>query len=120
MAAQRVLVACLCAAWCGSCRDYRPLFDQLAAQFEGQAEFAWVDVEDEADRLGDLDVENFPTLMIAIGDSLQFIGPVAPQLGTAARLVRSALDADADADAALIAAPNGTPADLPARIRALA
>ena len=118
MAAQRVLVACLCAAWCGSCRDYRPLFDQLAAQFEGQAEFAWVDVEDEADRLGDLDVENFPTLMIAIGDSLQFIGPVAPQLGTAARLVRSALDADADA--AAIAAPNGTPADLPARIRALA
>lgn len=116
MAEERVLVACLCAAWCGSCRDYRPLFDQLAAQFEGQADFAWVDIEDEADRLGDLDVENFPTLMIAIGDALQFVGPVAPQLGTAVRLVRSALDAGA----AAIAAPGGTPADLPARIRALA
>ena len=116
MAAERVLVACLCAAWCGSCRDYRPLFDQLAAQFDGQADFVWVDVEDEADRLGDLDVENFPTLMIALGDALRFVGPVAPQLGTALRLVRSALDAGA----AAIEAPSGTPADLPARIRALA
>ncbi len=114
--AGRVLVACLCAAWCGSCRDYRPLFDQLAAQFDGQADFVWVDVEDEADRLGDLDVESFPTLMIAVGEALHFVGPVVPQLGTAVRLLRSALGGDA----AAIAAPNGTPADLPARIRALA
>ncbi len=115
MAAERVLVACLCAAWCGSCRDYRPLFDALAAQFDGQADFAWVDIEDEADRLGELDVENFPTLMIAIGDALHFVGPVAPQIGTATRLVRNALGGDVG-DASVQA---GTPADLPARIRAL-
>ena len=116
VAAERVLVACLCAAWCGSCREYRPLFDALSAQFEGQADFAWVDIEDEADRLGELDVEDFPTLMIAIGDVLHFVGPVAPHLGTAARLVRNALGDDE----AAVSVQAGTPVDLPARIRALA
>ena len=111
----RTLVACLCAAWCSSCRDYRPVFDGLAAQFAGDADFVWVDIEDEADRLGDLDIESFPTLLIAVGDALQFVGPVAPHLGTAVRLVRSALAGEAGvADAADV------PADLPARIRALA
>ena len=118
MAAERALVACLCAAWCGSCRDYRPLFDELAAQFAGQADFRWVDIEDEADRLGDLDVENFPTLLIAIGDTLRFLGAVAPQIGTAARLIRSALDGEAGADGRAAAA-TGALADLPARVRAL-
>ena len=112
MAAERVLVACLCAAWCGSCRDYRPLFDELAAQFEGQADFAWVDIEDEADRLGDLDVENFPTLMIAVGEIPHFIGPVAPHLGTAARLVRSALGGEGEPAA-------DAPAGLATRVRAI-
>ncbi len=119
MAADRALVACLCAAWCGSCRDYRPLFDALAAQFAGQADFRWVDIEDEADRLGDLDVENFPTLLIAIGDTVRFLGAVAPQTATAARLIRSALDGEAGAYSHAAAA-TGPFADLPARIRALA
>lgn len=115
MARPRALVACLCAAWCGSCRDYRAVFDALAAQFAGQAEFVWVDIEDEADRLGDIDVENFPTLLIAMGDALHFAGPVTPHLGTAARLVRSALAGEAGS----VDQPD-LPADLPERIRALA
>ena len=32
----RPLVACLCAAWCGSCRDYRGTFEALAASFAGR------------------------------------------------------------------------------------
>ena len=87
----RLLVACLCAAWCGSCRDYRGTFEALAASFEGRADFAWVDVEDEADALGELDIENFPTLFIAHADDALFLGPVTPQPGTAERLVESAI-----------------------------
>jgi len=98
----RLLVACLCAAWCGSCRDYRGTFEALAASFDGQADFAWVDVEDEADALGDLDIENFPTLFIARADEALFLGPVTPQPGTAERLIKSALEgalaAGADAE----------------------
>jgi thioredoxin 1 len=88
----RPLVACLCAAWCNSCRDYRATFAALAAQFAGRADFAWIDVEDDADALGDLDIENFPTLLIAEPGALCFLGPVTPQAQTAERLVRQALD----------------------------
>jgi thioredoxin 1 len=87
----RLLVACLCADWCSSCREYRSTFDALAAQFEGQAEFAWIDIEDEADALGDPDIENFPTLLIATDEATLFLGPVTPQPQTAERLVKSAL-----------------------------
>jgi thiol-disulfide isomerase/thioredoxin len=110
-AAQRLLVSCLCAAWCGSCRDYRATFDALAAQFADRADFAWIDVEDEADALGDLDIENFPTLLIAEGETLRFLGVVTPQPRTAERLIKGAIAGD------LVAAGD---ADLVARVRAIA
>jgi thiol-disulfide isomerase/thioredoxin len=88
----RPLVACLCAEWCGSCRDYRATFAALAAQFAADAEFAWIDVEDDADALGDPDIDDFPTLLIADAQALRFFGPVTPQAQTAERLVREALD----------------------------
>jgi thiol-disulfide isomerase/thioredoxin len=87
----RPLVACLCAAWCGSCRDYRATFDALAAQFAGAVDFAWIDVEDDADALGDVDVEDFPTLLIADAGGPRFVGAVTPQPGTAERLIRGVL-----------------------------
>jgi thioredoxin 1 len=87
----RLLVACLCAEWCGSCRDYRATFDALAAQFSGEAEFAWIDIEDESDALGDPDIENFPTLLLADAGGPRFLGAVTPHAATAERLVRNAL-----------------------------
>jgi thioredoxin 1 len=87
----RPLVVCLCAEWCDSCREYRATFAALAAQFADSADFAWVDIEDEADALGDLEVENFPTLLIADAGGPRFLGPVTPQAGTAERLVRGVL-----------------------------
>ena len=110
----RPLVACLCAAWCGSCRDYRGTFEALAASFAGQADFTWVDVEDEADALGDLDIEDFPTLLIARADDALFLGPVTPQPGTAERLIQSALDGD------LAAGADAEHPGLPARVRSVA
>ncbi|MEO8524558.1 MAG: thioredoxin family protein [Caldimonas sp.] len=92
MAGDRLLVACLCADWCGSCREYRPTFDALAAQFAGEAEFAWIDIEDESDALGDPDIENFPTLLVADAESLRFLGAVTPQAATIERLVRGAIE----------------------------
>ena len=35
---------CLCANWCGTCRDYRPLFDDLA-RAHPQMRFVWVDMK---------------------------------------------------------------------------
>jgi thiol-disulfide isomerase/thioredoxin len=91
VSAARPLVACLCAAWCGACRDYRATFDALALRFAAVADFAWIDVEDESDALGDPEIENFPTLLIAAGGEALFCGPVTPQMRTAERLVQSAV-----------------------------
>jgi len=87
-----VLVACLCAQWCGVCRDYRSSFEQVRAAIQRDfplAQFLWIDVEDEADLLHPLDVEDFPTLLIAVGDAPRFFGPLTPQAQTLERLVRS-------------------------------
>ncbi|NMM80811.1 thiol reductase thioredoxin [Acidovorax sp. SRB_14] len=85
-------VVCLCANWCGVCRDYRALFDALAQAHPG-ARFVWVDVEDEEDLAGDLDVETFPTLLIADGQQARFLGPLLPQAPVLARLLASLQDA---------------------------
>ena len=83
---------CLCAAWCGTCGVYRPLFDALA-RAHPEVRFEWVDIEDEADIAGDLDVETFPTLLIADGRRALFLGPLLPQAPVLARLLASLQDA---------------------------
>jgi thiol-disulfide isomerase/thioredoxin len=88
---RRLLVACLCAEWCGSCRDYRDTFAALEARFAADADFAWIDIEDESDALGDPDIENFPTLLLADAGGLRFLGAVTPHAATAERLVANAL-----------------------------
>ncbi|MEI8031492.1 MAG: thioredoxin family protein [Comamonadaceae bacterium] len=84
----RVLVVCLCAEWCGVCRDYRSRFLQAQSNFP-LVQFLWIDVEDEADLLDPLDVEDFPTLLLAVGSEPHFFGPLTPQFETLERLIRS-------------------------------
>lgn len=79
---------CLCANWCGTCRDYRAIFDTLALAHP-EVRFEWVDIEDESELAGDLDVETFPTLLIADGTSARFLGPLLPQAPVLARLLSS-------------------------------
>jgi thiol-disulfide isomerase/thioredoxin len=87
---EHLLVACLCAAWCRTCDDYRPTFDALASEFSTQARFVWVDIEDDEEALGDVDVQDFPTLLIAKSSAVQFFGPVLPHPGTARALLQRA------------------------------
>jgi thioredoxin 1 len=58
-----VVVSCLCAEWCDTCVQYRPGFLELAKKFPN-ADFRWVDIEDQAEEVGDLEVENFPTIRV--------------------------------------------------------
>lgn len=78
------LVACFCAEWCGTCREYRAGFDALAARLR-DTWFRWIDIEDEAALAEDFEVENFPTLLIQRGTSVLFYGPVLPQIGIVER-----------------------------------
>ncbi|RYF35791.1 MAG: thioredoxin [Comamonadaceae bacterium] len=81
-------VVCLCAAWCGVCREYQPAFEQQAAAHPG-VRFAWVDVEDESEAMGDIDIETFPSLLVAQGSRVLFLGPVLPAGAQLARLLAS-------------------------------
>lgn len=42
--------------------------------------FVKIDIEDDEDALGDLDAVDFPTLLIAEGGTIHFLGPVMPHL----------------------------------------
>jgi thioredoxin 1 len=81
-------VICLCAEWCGVCRDWRGIFNAAAAA-RPDLHFAWIDIEDEAQAMGDVDVETFPTLLVARGASPLFFGPMQPSLAQLSRLLGS-------------------------------
>ena len=81
-------VICLCAEWCNVCRDWRATFDE-AARAHPALRFAWIDVEDEDEAMGDVDIETFPTVMVARGDTPLFLGPVQPSLAQVNRLIDS-------------------------------
>lgn len=81
-------VICLCADWCGTCRDYDKVFAAIATRYP-ELRFVWLDIEDQADLVGDLEVETFPTLLIADQQGTRFLGPLTPHAETLSRLLDS-------------------------------
>jgi hypothetical protein len=79
-------VICLCAAWCGVCREWQPALRGLR-DAHPELRFAWIDVEDEDEAMGDVDIETFPTVLVARGHEARFLGPVAPSAAQLAGLV---------------------------------
>lgn len=86
LAAGAPLVACLCAEWCGACREYRDVFAQLAAASPALC-FVWVDIENQASVADAFDVDDFPTIVIEDALTTRFRGPVLPQRGILERLL---------------------------------
>ncbi len=104
-AADPLIVACLCAQWCGVCRDWRPGFESLATRFP-QARFILIDVEDAAqsadNALGELEPESFPMCAVQRGAHLLYCDVLPQQPPVWARLIDkfAGLDATAAAQAA--------------------
>lgn len=88
-------VVALCAEWCHVCRDWRGTFNEVAAARDDMR-FAWVDIDDEADAMGDYDVETFPTVLVGRGDEALFLGPLQPGAAHLARLLASLKHAQTD------------------------
>ena len=99
-------VTCLCAQWCGTCRDYQSIFESLKLEFP-QLAFEWIDVEDQADLVDPIEVENFPTLLIAQSGKARFFGTITPHVETIRRLIQAHLT-------------DGGVASYPAEVNALA
>ena len=79
-------VCCLCAEWCDVCTKFRSVFDRLALQHPDKV-MLWIDIEDRADLVDELDVENFPTLLIQHGDDVIFYGTVEADEKSLNRLI---------------------------------
>lgn len=86
----------LCADWCGTCRGYQAVMEAVAARFPGWRA-TWIDIEDQAELVDELDVETFPTVLLyeqaasgAAADRLFFFGPMLPHEGTLQRQVEQA------------------------------
>lgn len=94
-------IACLCAAWCRTCESYQQVFEAACAELpQAGLQVRWIDIEDEAELIGDLDIETFPTLLIADDAHVRFVGPLTPQPDTLRRVLRAHLE---DAQAAPVA-----------------
>jgi thioredoxin len=81
-----LVVISLCAAWCHTCGEFREAFERIAAE-RGEVQFVWLDIEDDHEICGDIDVENLPTLAVFRGDVPVHFGVSTPQEATVARLI---------------------------------
>jgi thioredoxin 1 len=88
LATKSWLVACLCAAWCDTCQAYRSGFDQLRHQHADKC-FVWLDIEDHASLTEDLDIENFPTILIQYEKKILFLGTMLPDSNLVNRLLQA-------------------------------
>lgn len=88
------VVYCLCADWCTTCREYAAVFADAAREFSHHR-FVWIDIEDDADAMGDVDIETFPTLLIAEHDRVRFLGPVLPGREQVGRLLNALRESSA-------------------------
>lgn len=84
----------LCADWCDLCGEWRAVFDAAAAS-HAQDRFVWIDIEDDDELIGDVDIETFPTLLVGSGGRVLFFGPILPSPALLARLLASLDDAPA-------------------------
>ena len=93
-----LIVACYCAEWCDTCKQYRPAFQALAQRWP-QHTFVWIDIEECEDLLDDHEVENFPTLLLQGRNGNLFFGPMIPHVEQLEKLLERT-DPDAHGTAA--------------------
>ncbi|AMO35890.1 MULTISPECIES: thioredoxin family protein [Thauera] len=99
-----VIVIALCADWCGTCREFQPVLERIALAHPEMV-FAWADIEDDAELVGDIELDSFPTLAIFHHGTPLHFGASLPLEPVVTRLIRSAA-----------ATPAGAPRDIPAEV----
>ena len=99
-----VIVIALCADWCGTCREFQPVLERIALAHP-EMMFAWADIEDDAELVGDIELDSFPTLAIFHRGTPLHFGASLPLEPVVTRLIRSTA-----------ATPVGAQRDIPAEV----
>jgi thioredoxin-like negative regulator of GroEL len=87
MSTPELFVTCFCAAWCRTCDAYDAVIHEIRAQYGERVAVRWLDIEEHSEVLDDIDVENFPTLLVADAKQTYFFGPVLPYAAAAKQLI---------------------------------
>ena len=93
-------VACLCADWCHVCSGWRDEFEATLRVAGVPAR--WIDIEDEEELLGAVEVDDFPTLLVVRDGQPVWFGVIAPRAEALRRRLAAAGSAPALQDAALL------------------
>jgi thioredoxin 1 len=101
-----LLVVCFCAAWCDACDGVRVALERIAAR-DASSTYVWLDIEDDAALVGDIEIENFPTLAVYRDGNPLFFGVSPPQEGVIARTLGA------------FASPEAKSIEVPAAVAAL-
>ena len=88
-----LLVVGLCADWCGTCKEFRPALERIAATMP-LVTFVWLDVEDDSALAGDIDIENFPSLAVFRDGQAMHYGVTDPLQGVVVRLLGALFEND--------------------------
>lgn len=64
MEEKKTLVVDFWATWCGPCRMLAPVMEKLSEEFEGQAEFVKIDVDDNPDLAREYSIMSIPCVMV--------------------------------------------------------
>ena len=67
---------------------------EIQESYGSRIHFEWLDIEEHSDLLDDIDIENFPTLLIANESTAYFFGPVLPYAAAAKQLIDKAFSQD--------------------------
>ena len=78
LSAGKPVVCDFLAAWCGPCRMLAPVFEEVAAKYEGQVEFVKIDVDEEMDAARKYGISSIPNVLAfkdgkVAGNSLGFV-----------------------------------------------
>lgn len=87
IAEQRTLIISLCADWCDNCDEWKSQFISLTLA-EKQHKI-WLDIDDHADMIADIDTSILPVLVIYKTNKIAFCGAVRPDLVTVSTLIRA-------------------------------
>lgn len=64
MQEKQTLVVDFWATWCGPCRMLAPVMEKLSEEYEGQAQFVKIDVDDNPDLAREYSIMSIPCVMV--------------------------------------------------------